>query len=299
MKAVVLAQTGGPEQLHVEQVPEPEGSVLDVRAAGINFMDVLIRAGRYPQPPELPTVLGAEVAGELDGRRVMALTRASGGGYAERVAVDPDWIVPLPDGASFAEGASFLMTFLTAWIPLKPLARPGTTVLVHAAAGGVGSAAVQLSAQLGARVVGSASSAQKLEIARALGADEVRTYDELDEVRADVIVDPVGGDLFERSLKLLNPLGTLVAIGFAGGAWPKLDPALLVGRNVAVRGLYLGRLLAHRPEVVRAAIAELVSLWQDGAVRPLVGAELPLEQAAEAHRLIESRASTGKVVLVP
>lgn len=299
MKAVVLAQTGGPEQLHVEQVPEPEGSVLDVRAAGINFMDVLIRAGRYPQPPELPTVLGAEVAGELDGRRVMALTRASGGGYAERVAVDPDWIVPLPDGASFAEGASFLMTFLTAWIPLKPLARPGTTVLVHAAAGGVGSAAVQLSAQLGARVVGSASSAQKLEIARALGADEVRTYDELDDVRADVIVDPVGGDLFERSLKLLNPLGTLVAIGFAGGAWPKLDPALLVGRNVAVRGLYLGRLLAHRPEVVRAAIAELVSLWQDGAVRPLVGAELPLEQAAEAHRLIESRASTGKVVLVP
>jgi len=299
VKAVVLAQTGGPEQLHVEQVPEPEGSVLDVRAAGINFMDVLIRAGRYPQPPELPTVLGAEVAGELDGRRVMALTRASGGGYAERVAVDPDWIVPLPDGASFAEGASFLMTFLTAWIPLKPLARPGTTVLVHAAAGGVGSAAVQLSAQLGARVVGSASSAQKLEIARALGADEVRTYDELDEVRADVIVDPVGGDLFERSLKLLNPLGTLVAIGFAGGAWPKLDPALLVGRNVAVRGLYLGRLLAHRPEVVRAAIAELVSLWQDGAVRPLVGAELPLEQAAEAHRLIESRASTGKVVLVP
>lgn len=299
MKAVVLAQTGGPEQLRVEQVPEPEGDVLDVRAAGINFMDVLIRAGRYPQPPELPTVLGAEVAGELDGRRVMALTRASAGGYAERVAVDPDWIVSLPDGASFAEGASFLMTFLTAWIPLKPLARPGTTVLVHAAAGGVGSAAVQLAKQLGARVVGSASTPQKLDVARSLGADEACTYDELDDVRADVVVDPVGGELFERSLKLLNPLGTLVAIGFAGGAWPQLDPALLVGRNVAVRGFYLGRLMAHRPDVVREAIDELLPLWLDGAVRPLVGSELPLEDAAQAHRLIESRASTGKVVLVP
>jgi NADPH2:quinone reductase len=102
VKAVVLERTGGPDELRVQEVAEPEGSVLDVRAAGINFMDVLIRAGRYPQPPELPTVLGAEVAGELDGQRVMALTRASGGGYAERVEVDPAWIVPLPERASFA-----------------------------------------------------------------------------------------------------------------------------------------------------------------------------------------------------
>ena len=249
MKAVVLERTGGPDELRVQEVAEPEGSVLDVRACGINFMDVLIRAGRYPQPPELPTVLGAEVAGELDGRRVMALTRGSGGGYAERVAVDPQWTVPLPDDASFAEGASFLMTFLTAWIPLKPLVRPGTTVLVHAAAGGVGSAAVQVAKHLGARVIGTASSAKKLGVAREVGADDARTYDEIDDVRADVIVDPVGGELFERSLKLLNPLGAIVAIGFAGGAWPKVDPALLVGRNIAVHGFYLGRLMAHRPEM--------------------------------------------------
>ena len=196
-------------------------------------------------------MLGAEVAGELDGQRVMALTRGSGGGYAERVAVDPDWIVPLPDSATFAEGASFLMTFLTAWIPLKPLVRPGKTVLVHAAAGGVGSAAVQLAKHLGARVIGTASTAKKLDVVREVLADDTRTYSELDDVRADVIVDPVGGDLFERSLKLLNPLGAIIAIGFAGGAWPQVDPALLVGRNISVHGFYLGRLMAHRPELVR------------------------------------------------
>jgi NADPH:quinone reductase len=299
VKAVVLERTGGPEELRVQEVAEPEGSVLDVRACGINFMDVLIRAGRYPQPPELPTVLGAEVAGELDGQRVMALTRGSGGGYAERVAVDPQWTVPLPDNASFAEGASFLMTFLTAWIPLKPIVRPGTTVLVHAAAGGVGSAAVQIAKHLGGQVVGTASTATKLEVAREVGADDARTYDEIDDVRADVIVDPVGGELFERSLKLLNPLGVIVAIGFAGGAWPKLDPALLVGRNIAVQGFYLGRLMGFQPETVRDAILELMPLWREGEIRPVVGAEFALADAADAHRLIESRASTGKVVLAP
>jgi NADPH2:quinone reductase len=299
VKAVVLERTGGPDELRVQDVAEPEGSVIDVRAAGINFMDVLIRAGRYPQPPDLPTVLGGEVAGELDGQRVMALTRASGGGYAERCAVDPDWIVPLPEGASFAEGASFLMTFLTAWIPMKPLVRTGTTVLVHAAAGGVGSAAVQVAKHLGARVIGTASSAAKLDVAREVGADDARAYDEIDDVRADVIVDPVGGELFERSLKLLNPLGGIVAIGFAGGAWPTIDPALLVGRNIAVHGFYLGRLMALQPQLVRSAIDELLPLWSDGAIRPVVGAEFPLAEAADAHRLIESRESTGKVVLAP
>jgi NADPH2:quinone reductase len=299
VRAVVLERTGGPDELRVQEVAEPEGSVLDVRAAGINFMDVLIRAGRYPQPPALPTVLGGEVAGELDGQRVMALTRASGGGYAERVAVDPEWIVPLPEGASFAEGASFLMTFLTAWIPMKPLVRPGSTVLVHAAAGGVGSAAVQIGKHLGARVIGTASTTKKLDVAREIGADDARTYEEVDDVRADVIVDPVGGELFARSLKLLNPLGGIIAIGFAGGAWPKLDPALLVGRNITVHGFYLGRLMALQPELVRAAIDELLPLWRDGAIRPVVGAEFALADAADAHRLIESRESTGKVVLAP
>src|SRR5712691_3680614 len=183
-------------------------------------MDVLIRAGRYPQPPALPTVLGAEVAGELDGRRVLALTRSSGG-YAERAEVDPDWVVPLPDGASFAEGAAFLITFLTAWIPLTRRDRvgEGTTVLVTASAGGVGTAAVQLAAHLGARVVAAAGSPEKLALARELGADEAVPYDGIGELRADVVLDPVGGDVFTTSVGILQPLGTLVAIGYAGGAW--------------------------------------------------------------------------------
>lgn len=306
MRAVVLGETGGPERLEVQEVPEPEPQegevVLDVRAAGINFADVLVRRGAYPQPPPLPTVLGSEVAGEVAGARVMALTRGTGGGYAERVAVDREGLVPLPEGATFAEGASFLLTFLTAWLPLTRQARvaEGSTVLVHAAAGGVGSAAVQVARHLGARVIATASTDEKRRIALDLGAEEAYGYEEFaDAVRADVVFDPVGGDVFERSLRTLKPLGSIVAIGFAGGAWQPVDPALLVGRNVSVVGFYFGRLAAREPQLVAPAVGEVVELWRSGAVRPLVGAEFPLDRAADAHRLIESRRSHGKIVLVP
>lgn len=306
MRAVVLGETGGPERLEVREVPEPEPQegevVLDVRAAGINFADVLVRRGAYPQPPPLPTVLGSEVAGEVAGARVMALTRGTGGGYAERVVVDREGLVPLPEGATFAEGASFLLTFLTAWLPLTRQARvaEGSTVLVHAAAGGVGSAAVQVARHLGARVIATASTDEKRRIALDLGAEEAYGYEEFaDAVRADVVFDPVGGDVFERSLRTLKPLGSIVAIGFAGGAWQPVDPALLVGRNVSVVGFYFGRLAAREPQLVAPAVGEVVELWRSGAVRPLVGAEFPLDRAADAHRLIESRRSHGKIVLVP
>jgi NADPH2:quinone reductase len=271
-----------------------------VRAAGINFMDLLIRQGLYPQAPELPVVLGGEIAGEVDGRRVMALPRS--GGYAELAVVDEQWLVALPDHASYTEGAAFLMAFLTAYLPLTLQARvePGTVVLVHAAAGGVGSAAVQVARHLGARVVGTASTEEKRDFVRSLGAEEVYGYDDFaDSARADIVIDPVGGAVFESSLKVLNPLGTLIAIGFAAGMWEPLNPALLVGRNVGVQGFYLGRLMAHRPDVVRRAADDLVRLWSEGAVRPIVGAELPLERAADGHRLIEERRQVGKVVLVP
>ncbi len=271
---------------------------MHVRAAGINFMDLLVRRGEYPAPPELPAILGGEVAGEVDGKRVMALPR--GGGYGEVVAAE--WLVPLPDGASFAEGAAFLMAFLTAWIPLVRQARvgPGSTVLVHAAAGGVGSAAVQLASHLGARVVATAGSEEKRAFALGLGAAEAYGYEEFAEaVRADVVLDPVGGEVFERSLKMLTPLGTLIAIGYAGGIWKKVDPALVVGRNASVAGFYLGRLMALQPEVVHAAARDVVRLWEEGVVRPVVGAELPLADAAAGHALIEDRRHVGKVVLVP
>src|SRR6267143_86940 len=252
MKAVVLREVGG--DLALEDVPEPEGSaVVEVRAAGINFADILIRRGMYPQMPELPYVLGNEVAGDLDGRRVLALPRAAGG-YAERVEVDPDWTFPLPDNASYAAGASFLTTYLTAHIPLvHQLHISGRSlVLVHAGSGGVG-------------------------------------YAEIDDLRVDVVIDPVGGDVFTRSLPLLNPLGAIVAIGFAGGLWQDPSVQWLVGRNAAVVGVYLGRLMKLRPQLVKDAAEELLAMWSRGEIDPLVGATFPLADADGAHALIESR----------
>ena len=276
--------------------------LVHVKAAGVNFADVLIRRGRYPQMPEFPVVLGSEIAGELeDGTRVMAITSGAGG-YAEVAAVDRAQVVPLPEHASFAEGASFLLTFLTAYIPLTRQARltRATTVLVHAAAGGVGTAAVQLARAFGARVVAAVGSREKLEACLELGAAEAYVYEELpDDLRVDVVVDPVGGELFQRALARLRPLGVLLAIGSAAGPWPDTSPGLLVGRNVGVQGFYLGRLLRLDPELVGTSVGELLGLWETRAFAPLVGAELPLDEVERAHELLESRATVGKVVLVP
>jgi NADPH2:quinone reductase len=304
VRAAVLHETGAP--LVVEDVPEPEAadgqSVVDVKAAGINFADVLIRAGLYPQPPRLPTILGNEIAGDVDGRRVFAFVRSSGGGFAERVAVDDDWLFDLPAEASYAEGASLLTTYLTAWIPLMRLTRmhAGSNVLVTAAAGGVGTAAIQVATFCGAAVTAAAGSDDKLELARRLGAVRLISYEQIGELDdIDIAIDPVGGPVFTACLGALRPLGAAIAIGFAGGAWEPVDPARLVGRNIGVIGFYLGRLLGFRPELVREEVHELIALWRRGAIRPVVGAEFPLEQANEAHDLIASRRSTGKVVLVP
>jgi NADPH:quinone reductase len=304
VRAAVLREFGQP--LVVEDVPEPEAgegqSVVDVRAAGVNFADVLIRAGRYPQPPPLPAILGNEVAGDLDGRRVFAFVRASGGGYAERVAVDDAWVFDLPAGASYAEGAALLTTYLTAWIPLMRLAHmhANANVLVTAAAGGVGTAAVQIATFSGAFVTAVAGSEEKLELARRLGAVRTISYEQIGELDdIDIAIDPVGGSVFEACLGALRPLGIGIAIGFAGGAWQPVDPARLVGRNIGVIGFYLGRLLGFRADLVREEVEELIALWRRGAIRPVIGAEFPLEQANDAHDLVESRRSTGKVVLVP
>ena len=304
MKAAVLHEVGQP--LSVEDVPEPDAgegqSVVDVKAAGINFADVLIKNGQYPQPPPLPVILGNEVAGDVNGRRVLAFVRGSGGGYAEKVVADDEWIFDLPDAASYEEGASFLTTYLTAWIPLTRQVRlhPDSNVLVTAAAGGVGTAAIQVATFAGANVTAAAGSEEKLELARRLGATRTVSYEEiggLDDI--DVAFDPVGGPVFTACISSLRPLGAAIGIGFAGGAWEPVDPARLVGRNVGVLGFYLGRLMGFRPELVQQEVDELLALWRRGALRPVVGAEFPLEQVNEAQELIASRKSTGKVVLVP
>lgn len=298
MKAVVLREVGG--DLTLEDWPEPTGSVVDVRAAGVNFADILIRRGLYPQAPDLPYVLGNEVAGELGGGRVLALSRAAGG-YAERVEVDPQWTFTLPDDATFAAGASFLTTYLTAYIPLHRQVRitPASTVLVHAGSGGVGCAAIQLAKQLGAKVIATASSDEKRTFALGVGADEALGYDQLDDLRVDLVIDPVGGEVFTRSLPLLNPLGAIVAVGFAGGLWTDPSVQWLVGRNASVVGVYLGRLMKLQPQLVHECAIELLALWAQGEIDPIVGATFPLADAGAAHALIEGRRHVGKVVLEP
>lgn len=303
MRAVLLHGVGGPEQLAVEDVPEPVveagQALVDVRAAGVNFADVLVRLGRYPEMPELPTVLGSEVAGELEGSRVMGLATR---GYAERALVERDWVFPLPDGASFAEGAAFPIAFLTAWIPLTELVRVGfgSRVLVTAAAGATGSAALQVVRALNGRAVAAVGSREKIALARSLGAVEAVTYEQLDEIDpVDAVFELVGEPVFARTLSLVRPLGAAISVGYAGGLWADVSPAWLTGRNIGVHGFFLGRLMKLRPDLVRRAAGDVLRLWEGGAVRPIVGHEFPFAEAGEAHLMIEERRTTGKVVLVP
>jgi NADPH2:quinone reductase len=194
------------------------------------------------------------------------------------------------------------MAFLTAWIPLTELVRVGfgSRVLVTAAAGAVGTAAVQLVRTLNGVPVAAVGSDGKKELPLSLGAAEAVTYDALDELDpVDVVFDLVGGDVFARSLSLLSPLGSAIAVGYAGGLWQDVSPAWLVGRNIGVQGFYLGRLMGRRPDLVERAGKDVLRLWEGGVVRPIVGSEFPLEEAGEAHRQIEERKTTGKVVLVP
>ncbi len=304
MRAVVLDEE---RRLALQDVPDPLAgagqALVEVRAAGVNYADVLIREGRYPQPPPLPFVPGSEIAGvTAEGRRVIGFVRADGGGYAERAVVDDGWLFSLPDIASFEEGAAFLLAYLTVWIPLtrQAVVRPGSRVLVTAAAGGVGSAGVQVAAALGAEVVGAVGAPEKLEHVRKLGATHAVTYDEIAGLEPfDVILDQVGGDMFAAGLELLRPLGAIIGVGFAGGAWQPVDPARLVGRNSSVVGFYLGRLMKLRPDVVQEAAGELLERWAHGGLSPTVGATFPLAEADAALRMVAERRSVGKVVLVP
>ena len=260
------------------------GAVVDVRAAGVNFADVLIRRGLYPQMPELPYVLGSEVAGELDGRRVVASRRARAGGYAERVEVDPDWAFPLPEQASFAAGASFLLTYLTAYIPLYRQVRvtSATTVLVHAGSGGVGSAAIQLAKNLGATRDRDREHATRSARSPAPPAPTRRVgYDEIDDLRVDVVLDPVGGEIFTRSLPLLNPLGHDRRDRVRGRALDRPE------RAVARRPQRVGRRRLPRPaDAARARVRPRLrrtSCWRcgrRGAIDPLVGSTFPLARGA-------------------
>lgn len=322
MQAVRFYEHGGPEVLRLEDVPTPEvraGMVLvRVRAAGLNFADVLQRQGKYVDPVRLPATAGLEMAGEVAalgagveglrvGQRVMGLAR---GAFAEFALTLPQLLFPIPDGMDDAQAAALPIQGLTAYHALRTTARlePGERVLVHAAAGGVGLMAVQVAKCLGAAAVfGTASTAEKRALAAAHGADATIDYTHEDVVArvkeltdgrgVDVVMDGVGGDILLQSVRCLATFGRLVTYGRASGYPALLEPWRLVAQNLAVLGFYLPRIL-QRPGLGEVGMADLVQWWHEGRLRIVIGQTYPLAAVPEAERALEERRTVGKVVVL-
>ena len=336
MRQAVIPRHGPPDVFEMRESDDPApgpGEIrIRVRAAGVNFADILARLGLYPDAPKPPMVVGYEVAGQVDavgttvtgispGDRVVALTRF--GGYSDTVVVPAPHAFHYPEDMSDAEAAAVPVNYLTAALALYRMAAlsPGETVLVHNAGGGVGIAATQLARLRRATVIGTASTMKHAAL-RTFGVDHLIDYrhaNVAEEVRkitrgrgADVILDPIGGRSFTESYRLLAPLGRLVIFGLSAAApgerrnlwrafraWlatPRFDPLSLINRNRGVFGLHVGHLWNERPQL--APLMEmLVSELRAGRLKPVVARTFALERAADAHRFIQSRANIGKVVL--
>ncbi|MCX6462613.1 MAG: NADPH:quinone oxidoreductase family protein [Pseudonocardiales bacterium] len=318
MRAVQVVRLDGPSAVEVRDVDEPQRGpdqvLVDVRAAGVNFPDVLQSKGLYQYKPDPPFTLGSEVAGVVreapegsalrPGDRVAAFPMV--GGFAEAVVAHAEHVLPLPDAVSFAAGACLPMNYLTAHFALlrRGHLRAGQRVLVHGAAGGVGTACVQLAAAEGAHVVAVVSTPEKAEVARRVGAHDTVLVDGFrDAVKAlgpvDLVVDPVGGDRFTDSLRCLAPEGRLLVIGFTAGDIPTVKVNRLLLNNIDVVGVGWGGYALGRPGYVAGQWAELEPHLRSGALDPLISGTFPLERAAEALTRIDERAVTGKVVLEP
>ena len=322
MKAIVCHGLTGPAALRLEEVPEPRpgpGQVrIRVRACGVNFADSLITRGQYQKQPQPPFSPGFEVSGEVlewgagvekiaVGDRVIAITPH--GGYAEQVIADLHRCVPLPAAMSWEHGAAFPVVFGTSHIALwhRARLRAGETLVVHGASGGVGLTAVAIGKQLGATVIATASSPEKLEVAREHGADhlidssheDVRTrIKECTDGRgADVVYDPVGGDLFAASLRSIAFEGRILVIGFAGGTVPQIPANHLLVKNVDVIGVNWPAYAELHPQVMTESFQTLIHWYLDGAIKPYISATYPLERAVEALNQVVTRKSTGKVVI--
>jgi len=322
MDAIEIGEYGGRETMSVVDRPVPEPAAdqvrIDVVAAGINFADIMQRRGHYEGGPEPPFVPGMEVAGRIDavgdavgleeGEEVVALIDE--GGYAEYALADPQVTFPVPGDMSLTEAAGFPVQFLTAhnclfeWGDLDA----DESVLIHAAAGGVGTAAVQLASRAGAEVFGTASTAAKLELAEELGCDHPINYTETDFATAvrdetdhgvDLVLDGVGGETAADSLDALRQFGRMVVYGAASGEPGELSTAELLFANQQVIGYHLGRGLALRPQRVMAAVPDLQQGLASGDLEIVLGERFDLRDAVAAHEHIESRASSGKVVLEP
>jgi NADPH2:quinone reductase len=318
MRALQITELSGPRSaLSIADLPEPEptGVLVDVHAAGVSFPEVLQTRGEYQIKPDLPFVPGSEVAGTVRsapagssfsiGDRVAAYCIL--GGFAE-VAVAQEFLVfPLSDELDYAQGAGLILNYHTAYFALVTRGRftSGESVLVHGAAGGIGTATLQVAKGLGARTIAVVSSESKEEVARAAGADHVVRSDgpwkdeakEWSDGGVDIVIDPVGGDRFTDSLRSLAAGGRAVVVGFTGGSIPEVRVNRLLLNNIEVVGAGWGAGVTAKPELEREIGAAVGRLVDQGFVRPIVGARFPLEQATDALELIDGRGATGKVVL--
>ncbi|MFP2911996.1 NADPH:quinone oxidoreductase family protein [Pyxidicoccus sp. 3LFB2] len=319
MRALQLQRLDGPDGLQLVETPEPEGDdlvLIDVVAAGVAFPDLLLTRGQYQFKPALPFIPGVEVAGVVrrapatasvkPGDRVMAFSFGLGG-FAEVAAIQPEMVFRIPERWSFEAAAGVVMNYHTAHFALHRRGRvkAGETVLVTRR-GGVGTAAVQVARGADARVIAVVSDERKAEVARKAGAHEVvlSTGDWVAQVRektgglgANVVLDPVGGDIFDKSLKCLAPEGRLLVVGFAGGRIPEVQVNRLLLRNIDVVGVAWGAFLLHEPSLTPTIAKDLEAMADKGVLEPVVGSVFPLEQGAQALRELEARRATGKVVL--
>lgn len=310
MRALQISSEDGPEAVMVAEVPEPEGElIVAVRAAGVSFPDLLMTRGEYQVRQPLPFTLGWEAAGEVirapsggafsPGDPVITL---SFGAHAEQVAAQPESTFSMPDGLSFEEGAALPLNYLTAFAALERRGgmRAGEVVLVHGAAGGVGTATVQVAKALGGVAIAAVSSEEKAAVAREAGAEGVvigENFREQLEGPVNLIVDPVGGtERFKESLRALAPEGRIVVVGFTSGEIPEIRVNRLLLRNVDVRGCSFGA-LASDPSGFTDAIARLDSLVGAGSVRPIGGSVYPLDEGVAALRELDERRARGKVVV--
>jgi NADPH2:quinone reductase len=318
VKAVQVTQLTGPDDVVIADVDEPEvegAMTVAVHAAGISFPDLLMSRGLYQYKPEPPFILGSEPAGVVisapegsgfaAGDRVAAMTM--GGSFAERAAVMPQLAFRLPDELSFEEGAAYVLNYHTAHFGLLRRARlaEGETLLVHGAAGGVGTAAIQVGKAVGARVIAVVSTDEKERVARDAGADEVVRSDgawkdeakELSGGGVNVVFDPVGGDRFLDSVRSLTDEGRLVVIGFTEGSIPSIAVNRLLLRNVSVVGAGWGAFAIPRPDYAREVAADLDRMVREGHVKPIVGKTYAFDEVPQALRDIDERRAVGKLVL--
>jgi putative PIG3 family NAD(P)H quinone oxidoreductase len=323
MRAVIVTSPGGPDSLELVDVPDPVPGrgevVLTVTATAVNRADILQRQGHYPPPPGAPQWLGLEASGTISelgpgvtgwsvGEPACALL--AGGGYAEKVAVPVGQLLPIPAGVGPVDAAALPEVTCTVWSNVMMLAglRPGETLLVHGGSSGIGTMAVQLARQVGATVAVTAGSSAKLERCAELGADIAVNYREQDFVEvvraatdgrgADVVLDNMGAKYLGRNVDVLAPGGRLVVIGLQGGSKAELDLGRLLAKRASVHATSLrGRPAAEKAQIVGSVVEHVWPLVVDGAVRPIIHARLPIEQVADAHRLVESSAHVGKVLL--